>query len=307
MDKMNVIFPVALLISSSSLLPGQDSYQYADTIIDSYYSNANKDFESFYGGSGEWSVKIEYKSIEKVLGNNKEFISLPKESYVIVGFTNTYITDALNQNDIFIEEAGNAEEYANISVSYDNKEYAFLGKASGGVRNEFDLHDISFTSPVRYIKIVGEDNKGGSPGFDLISVSALPGASVKSSVTLTKDIPDMGKSSNDYSIHFDTNESLLDRIHYQRLNSFKDSLSQNHNYRLIINGHTDDVGTTAMNLELSKQRMNSTYHYLVKIGANPLQLETNYFGETAPISTNGTVKGRALNRRVELHLVTTTE
>jgi hypothetical protein len=143
MDKMNVIFPVALLISSSSLLPGQDSFQYADTIIDSYYSNANKDFESFYGGSGEWSVKIEYKSIEKVLGNNKEFISLPKESYVIVGFTNTYITDALTQLYRQQQLEANARMFEQLVIEqWPEERLHLLGRAIHQMRlvNAIDQH-----------------------------------------------------------------------------------------------------------------------------------------------------------------------
>jgi hypothetical protein len=51
-----------------------------------------------------------------------------------------------------------------------------LGIAKDDGVTSFDLSDIGFTEPVVAVKIIGIDNKGGSPGFDLVSVRALEGA-----------------------------------------------------------------------------------------------------------------------------------
>jgi len=149
--------------------------EYADVIIEAWYSNANSNFDSFYGGTlANFPVKV---SPEVVLGNNESFLSLPSGSYVTVGFTDNYILNAANQDDIFIREIGGSGEKAEIYVSSDSKNFILLGIAQDDKTTSLDLEDIKFNKPVEAIKIVGLDNKGGSPGFDIVSVKAITGSS----------------------------------------------------------------------------------------------------------------------------------
>ena len=69
--------------------------------------------------------------------------------------------------------------------------------------------------------------------------------------------------------------------------------------RLKLSGHTDNVGSDAYNLQLSKERAESVMNYLVSKGANPSSIEAIGYGEERPIATNKTAGGRQLNRRVE--------
>ncbi len=72
-------------------------------------------------------------------------------------------------------------------------------------------------------------------------------------------------------------------------------------WRLRIEGHTDNVGGSKSNLELSKKRAASVKQWLVsKHGADASRLETAGFGDTKPVADNKTDEGRAQNRRVEL-------
>lgn len=71
--------------------------------------------------------------------------------------------------------------------------------------------------------------------------------------------------------------------------------------KLLIEGHTDNVGDDASNQTLSENRAASVKSYLVanhKIDA--ARLESKGFGETKPVSGNDTAEGRQNNRRVEL-------
>ena len=52
--------------------------------------------------------------------------------------------------------------------------FSLLGIADGGKTTRLDLETIGFNEPVRSVKIVGLDNRGGSPGFDVASVQGLP-------------------------------------------------------------------------------------------------------------------------------------
>jgi len=70
--------------------------------------------------------------------------------------------------------------------------------------------------------------------------------------------------------------------------------------KLILVGHTDNVGSDKYNLDLSKHRVNTVKAFLVKQGIQARRLGTAGKGETQPRATNKTKQGRAANRRVEL-------
>ncbi len=69
--------------------------------------------------------------------------------------------------------------------------------------------------------------------------------------------------------------------------------------RVLIEGHTDAVGTDEYNRELSIKRAKSVKSWLVTQGIAADRLETMGFGETRPVDTNETSEGRANNRRIE--------
>jgi outer membrane protein OmpA-like peptidoglycan-associated protein len=76
-----------------------------------------------------------------------------------------------------------------------------------------------------------------------------------------------------------------------------------HGLRVEIAGHTDDVGTDAMNQELSEWRAATVRNFLVRQGCDPDQLTTIGYGKSRPVADNTTDAGRALNRRVELRFL----
>ncbi len=79
-------------------------------------------------------------------------------------------------------------------------------------------------------------------------------------------------------------------------------LKNNPNYKLDINGHTDNVGNAAANTLLSKNRANAVLTELVKKGIAAKRLTANGFGSAKAIATNATPAGRAKNRRVEMKI-----
>jgi len=67
-----------------------------------------------------------------------------------------------------------------------------------------------------------------------------------------------------------------------------------------IEGHTDNVGSTASNTTLSQNRANAVKEYLVTKGIATTRLSTTGEGESSPVSSNDTDTGRQQNRRVEV-------
>jgi Ca2+-binding RTX toxin-like protein len=103
-------------------------------------------------------------------------LSLPTGSYVTLGFTQGFAVDGPG-NDIFIRESGAAGDRANVFVSSKanptEADFVLLGVAQDNVTTSLDLAAIGFNEPVRTIRVVGLDNRGVSPGFDVVNVQVL--------------------------------------------------------------------------------------------------------------------------------------
>jgi OOP family OmpA-OmpF porin len=74
------------------------------------------------------------------------------------------------------------------------------------------------------------------------------------------------------------------------------------NFSLKLAGHTDNSGSMALNLRLSKDRAEAVKAYLVSQGANASRIEATGYGPNQPIASNKTAEGRQKNRRVEFSL-----
>jgi len=80
-----------------------------------------------------------------------------------------------------------------------------------------------------------------------------------------------------------------------------EALKQHADLKILIEGHTDNVGASAANLALSEARAAAVKTELVsKYGADGSRIKTQGFGDTKPAMPNTTAEGRAQNRRVEL-------
>ncbi len=72
---------------------------------------------------------------------------------------------------------------------------------------------------------------------------------------------------------------------------------------LSVRGYSDNLGTKAQNMNLSKKRANAARAYLLTAKVNPSQLKVSYHGADMPMADTTTIEGRNLNRRVELEIV----
>ena len=69
-----------------------------------------------------------------------------------------------------------------------------------------------------------------------------------------------------------------------------------------VQGHTDDRGDDATNMTLSQGRAESVMEYLKGKGIDESRLTAKGYGETMPVATNKTRRGRNENRRVDFKL-----
>ncbi len=103
-------------------------------------------------------------------------------------------------------------------------------------------------------------------------------------------------------ILFQTGKAVLTTSSYPALNAIATALQQNTDVTLAIEGHTDNVGSTASNQVLSEKRANTVKTYLIKKGVDAGRMTVEGYGETKPRATNATAAGRTLNRRVVIRL-----
>lgn len=76
-------------------------------------------------------------------------------------------------------------------------------------------------------------------------------------------------------------------------------LKENPNISLFIAGHTDNQGSAAENLQLSKMRVQVIMDYLIDRGIDKVRLSGKGYGSTQPVASNRNEKERSKNRRVE--------
>ena len=104
-----------------------------------------------------------------------------------------------------------------------------------------------------------------------------------------------------YGIYFDFNSDRIRKESEPILQEIADVLGRNADWTLSIDGHTDNVGGDAYNLDLSRRRSESVRRALVeRYGIEATRLTTAGHGAFAPKDTNDTPEGRSRNRRVEL-------
>lgn len=104
-----------------------------------------------------------------------------------------------------------------------------------------------------------------------------------------------------YGIYFDTASAEIRPESEPILQEIADVVRRHSDWTLRIDGHTDSIGSTERNLDLSRRRAASVRSALVeRFGLPADRLTTGGYGEAAPKDTNDTPEGRARNRRVEL-------
>jgi len=174
-----VLRTVAIGLAASLALaaPAHAVVGYADVVLD-YFDSGAGPIAGPYGGNllGSYPVPV---STSVVLGTDSaldpDFLSLPTGSFVTVGFTDEIVLDGVG-DDLFVGETGGNGERADVFVSSDFVNFFLLGTATDNALTAFDLASIGWVGQVKAVKIVGLDNFGASPGFDVTYVQALPGA-----------------------------------------------------------------------------------------------------------------------------------
>lgn len=104
------------------------------------------------------------------------------------------------------------------------------------------------------------------------------------------------------NVSFDTGKAALKPELLPVLDSVARALVQHPELRAKSIGYTDSTGSDKINLPLSENRARAVTQYLSGQGVAATRLTIEGRGAANPVADNGTVEGRALNRRIELYL-----
>jgi outer membrane protein OmpA-like peptidoglycan-associated protein len=103
-------------------------------------------------------------------------------------------------------------------------------------------------------------------------------------------------------INFASGKAIIMRNSYTNLNRAAAVLNEFPSIRLIIEGHTDNIGQPYKNQALSEDRAQAVKDYFVSKGIDAMRIETAGYGDTRPVANNRTATGRAENRRIEIKI-----
>jgi OmpA-OmpF porin, OOP family len=102
------------------------------------------------------------------------------------------------------------------------------------------------------------------------------------------------------NVVFETNKAILVPSSLGEIDALAVYLIKHPSQRIVITGHTDNIGTELQNQQLSEQRATSVQQALLRKGCNIKQIATQGKGSLQPINNNTSAEGRQQNRRVEV-------
>jgi flagellar motor protein MotB len=166
--------------------------------------------------------------------------------------------------------------------------------------------EANYIGPQMVIRVKVSDE----PRFPLMLDYYQP-SSHKYFITYTKvSFPTLGeverhlavdKHTDVYGIYFNFASDVLRPESEPVLKEIATALQSHPDWKLRVNGHTDNIGGDVMNQDLSRRRAEAVRHELVERNKiAEVRLSTEGFGASRPKESNDTDRGRALNRRVEL-------
>ena len=131
----------------------------------------------------------------------------------------------------------------------------------------------------------------------------IPGAKVERvgegiNVTFDENNPDGSKA----GVYFATGKFNITPNSQLAIDKLEKIFIEYPETNILVEGHTDDVGSDASNLTLSERRANAVGNALRAGGLAANRLTVKWYGETQPKGDNTTAEGKASNRRVEFSI-----
>ena len=187
----------------------------------------------------------------------------------------------------------------NMHVSYKKLPYeSEMGDFRTDSEGKFTVY---FRAQEQYSLLI--ENEGFIKFAEIIN--PLDGASADLVVERTFNIGEGGVGSVVKLEHlkFGLGEATILAESHEELDNLATMLNGTPNIRVRLEGHTDYVGNPTANLNLSQMRVDAVKKYLTDKSVDPLRIETKAFGGSQPLVQSSSSSERAVNRRVEVRIL----
>ncbi len=203
----------------------------------------------------------------------------PTEKEALLNVSVTNFKDIPCKNEpITFESISSKKQYSNIT----NEKGKFSLLVPKG--ETYSIKYSNFKENVEYNKLKVDENK------DLVTID----------VKIKIDPPKTFILDN---VLFDIGKATLKSTSYKTLNDLVELMKIKKTLVIEIGGHTDNIGSDKVNLQLSKERANSVRNYLIRKGIYQDRITSKGYGNTKPISSNDSEEGRKQNRRTEVNII----
>ena len=174
---------------------------------------------------------------------------------------------------------------------------------NGEPQNEMDYYAYYYIDDVQLYEISDTTNYHINTICTQIDLFPLVKQTYYSNIMNKLDTLSLNKPFILRNIYFDFDSYRLSSKSFATLDSIANYLKDHKTIEFIINGHTDNIGSSFYNQWLSTERAKSVYKYFYESGISPARMQYIGYGDSMPITSNKTNEGRQKNRRVELVII----
>jgi OOP family OmpA-OmpF porin len=141
-----------------------------------------------------------------------------------------------------------------------------------------------------------------APGFMSINETLTPeGKDIDRKFELTP--LEVGETFRLNKVYFQRGTPNLLEDSFTELDQVIDMMDENPNVKIELSGHTDNQGSSKLNLKLSQDRVDIVKQYLTEHGIDGKRIKGKGYGGTRPVASNASEETRKLNRRVEITIL----
>ena len=145
----------------------------------------------------------------------------------------------------------------------------------------------------------GDNNSVTFYTFKAVAVSAMKQEMEATAEAIASELQSSGRMAL-YGINFATNSAAITPDSDKVLAEIAKLLKDQPEWKITVEGHTDNVGAKPANQALSQKRAEAVVTWLSAHEIDRTRLAAAGFGDTKPVQDNATDEGRQKNRRVEL-------
>lgn len=246
--------------------------------------------------------------------NDRGNYSLGCRGELVLAFDNLPIAEGPGP-DLYIVEVGEAPESMDLFLSANGDDWLPAGKSRGGVEGVDISPFVAKEETFQFLKLRDRGDRcyGTRAGADLDAVAVIPrtppeppgvaeSGMIPAASTESRP-PEAGKLMTlGGEVLFDSGKSELSAKGKEKLLELAGSLV-GVKEPVTVTGHSDSIGSDGYNMALSRKRAASVADFLREAaGLPPEGVVAEGMGKSKPVADNGTVEGRAKNRRVEIVL-----